>query len=331
MSLKLKGIDVSSWQGTIDWAKVKQSGIQFAILRAGWGYNSIDPQFIRNVQECTKNGIPFGAYWFIYCTDDAGARKNANGFLEAIKDVKLTYPIFADFEYDSVSYANKYGVNVTKDNASRWVKIFLDTLKGAGYIVGNYTNLDFLNRYFDDRIKKGGYEFWYACWGSATTTSNNANVWQYTSKGSVPGISGNVDMNEGHKEYSGNTPVPKPDDDFYGIPKIYKLVFDPDWYYNRYPDLQQAIRDQQKKGLLTTKHDIVWWLYEHFLKYGMDEADYGRFGCASFNVIKYKNAYADLRKAFGNSSYKPYYQHYMQYGALEIKQGRRPKVDLSVD
>lgn len=327
--LKQKGIDVSSWQGVIDWAKVKADGVQFAMIRAGWGTGSVDKYFERNAQECAKYGIPFGVYWFMYCTDDATAKKNANACINAVSKVRLTYPVCCDFEYDSISYANKYGINVTKQNASRWVKIFLETVKNAGYIVANYTNLDFRKRYFDDDINNK-YDLWYAYWGSATTLTNDAPIWQFTSKGAVSGITGNVDMDEGHKQYSGNDPKPKPDDDFYGIPIIYKLVFDPDWYYNRYDDLQNAVKDQIKNKSLSTKKDIVWWLYEHFLKYGMDEADYGRYGCPSFNVVKYRNAYADLRAAFGYNSYKPYYYHYMQYGALEIKEGRRPKVDLSV-
>lgn len=329
--LKRKGIDVSSWQGRIDWAKVKADSVEFAMIRAGWGTEKVDPYFVANAQGCAAQGIPFGVYWFIYCTDDASAKKNAKACLEAVSKVRLTYPVCADFEYDSISYANKNGVNVTKQNASRWVKLFLDKIKDSGYIVANYTNLDFRNRYFNDDVNKN-YDLWYAYWGSASATTNGAPIWQYTSKGAVPGVAGNVDMDEGHKDYSGNTPspTPKPDDDFYGIPVVYKLVFDPDWYYKKYPDLQQAVQVQIKNKNLSTKKDIVWWLYEHFLKYGMEEADYGRFGCPTFNVVKYKNAYADLRAAFGNASYKPYYYHYMQYGALEIKQGRRPKVDLSV-
>ena len=166
--VKRKGIDVSSWQGAIDWAKVKSDGVEFAMIRAGWGTGSADKYFAINAQGCAAQGIPFGVYWFIYCTDDASAKKNANACIQAAKDVRLTYPICCDFEYDSVSYANRYGINVNKDNASRWVKIFLETVKAAGYNVANYTNLDFLNRYFTNEIKNN-YDLWYAYWALPPT------------------------------------------------------------------------------------------------------------------------------------------------------------------
>lgn len=334
--LQLKGIDVSKWQGSIDWKKVKNSGqVEFVIHRAGWGTSSIDPNFKANFNACQSLGIPCGVYWFLYCANDQEALQNANACVAACRGLNLVYPMFADFEYDSVSYANKRGVNVDKATASRWVKLFLDTCLAAGFKVGNYTNLDFINRYFNDSVNKN-YDLWYAYWGSANAKTNAAPIWQYSSKGSIPGINGNVDVNICHKDYGaapapGPTPVPEPDDKTHTIPAVYSLVFDADWYFNRYSDLQDALNVQVKNGTVkNTKKEKDWWLFEHFLKYGMEEASYGRYGCASFNVVKYKAAYADLQKAFGNKSWKPYYYHYMEYGYKEIQEGRRPKVDLSV-
>lgn len=321
-----KGIDVSAHQGVIDWAKVKNAGIQFAILRAGYGTSSIDKYFKKNADGCKKNKIPFGVYWFMYCKDDASAKKNATACINAIKGLKLDYPVCADFEYDSVSYANKYGVNVTKENASRWVTIFLDTVQSAGYSVCNYTNQDFYNRYFTDAVNKK-YDLWLAKYGNANTMTNNAAMWQYSSKGKVNGITGNVDMDEAHKTY----PEVKPDPSIHTIPEVYNLVFDPTWYYSTYPDLQNAVRQLiDNKSIANSPSSIAWWLFEHFTTVGMDEADAGRYGCPTFNVKKYKQAYPDLRAALGDSSYKPYYYHYMQAGAAEIASGARAKVDLSV-
>ena len=341
MAVKKKGMDVSAFQGIIDWDKAKKDGIQYAILRAGWGTGSVDKYFKRNAQECARLKIPFGVYWFIYCTNDTQASQNAAACLNTIKGLKLDYPIWCDFEYDSVSYAAKKGVPVDKNTASRWVKIFLDTCKNAGYAVGNYTNLDYYNRYFTTEIN-AKYDLWFAYWGAATTQCKNAPIWQYTSKGKVNGIVGNVDMDECHKTYPANAPKPVPDvpvnpsNDFYGIPEVYKLVFDPDWYYATYKDIQQAWQQLVANGSYKdTAQNRAWWCYQHFLKFGMEEVypqqpSATRHGNTKFDVVKYKAAYPDLQKAFGDAAWSPYYYHYMQSGALEIATGKRAKVDLSV-
>jgi hypothetical protein len=106
----------------------------------------------------------------------------------------------------------------------------------------------------------------------------------------------------------------------------------PEWYLKRYPDLQAAVQEWIKAGVIKNEPGaIAWQLYQHFLMFGMEEADSGRYGNALFNVKKYKAAYADLQQAFGDGSYKPYYYHYMQSGAKEIASGARAKVDLSVE
>lgn len=332
-----RGIDVSAFQGIIDWDKAKKGGVEFAMIRAGWGTGTLDKYFKRNVQECQRLGIPFGVYWFMYCANDTEAAKNAQACLNAIKGLKLDYPVAADFEYDSVSYAAKRGVYVDKTTASRWVKLFLDTVKKAGYEVINYTNLDYYNRYFNNEVNNR-YEVWFAYWGSATTMTKASAIWQYSSKGRVNGIVGNVDMDEAHKSYPSVQPTPdvpdtpvNPSNDFYGIPEVYRLVFDPVWYLNRYPDLKATVQQLIANGSLKDdENSIAWWLYQHFLTFGMDEADNGRYGCPTFNVKKYKEAYPDLRASYGDASYKPYYYHYMMYGAKEIAEGKRAKVDLSV-
>ena len=331
-----KGIDISAFQGVVDFAKVKQSGIDVVILRAGWGTGTLDKTFKTNYKNAKAVGMKVGVYWFMYCANDTEAQKNAIACLNAVKGLALDYPIYSDFEYDSTAYAAKRGVYVTKNIASRWVKIFLDTCKKAGYPVGNYTNLDYYNRYFTTEINNR-YDLWFAYWGGATALTKNSAMWQYSSKGRVNGIVGNVDMDEVHKEYPIPTPNPVPDtpvtpgNDSYPIPVIYNLVFDAKWYFNRYPDLQEAVKAMISSGGLKNNEDaIAWWLYQHFLTFGMEEADKGRYGCPTFNVKKYKEAFADLRQAFGDTSWKPYYYHYMQSGALEIKEGKRAKVDLTV-
>ena len=108
-----KGIDVSVWQGEINWATVKPN-IDFAILRAGYGKNNIDEQFVRNANECSRLGIPFGVYWFSYALNEQQAKKEADYVCNVVAKYKLSYPICYDFEYDSTNYANKNGVTITK-------------------------------------------------------------------------------------------------------------------------------------------------------------------------------------------------------------------------
>lgn len=197
-----KGIDVSKHNGTIDWAKAKASGIQFAMIRAGYGQTNIDPQFKRNISECNRLGIPCGVYWFSYAYTEEMARKEAAACLSAIKPYKLDYPVAFDFEYDSVDYAAKKGVTITKALASRITKAFCGAVEAAGYYVLNYANADYLSRYFDAEVR-AAYDLWLAQWPKAPNLSSppECGIWQYSSTGSVPGISGNVDLNAAYKDY----------------------------------------------------------------------------------------------------------------------------------
>lgn len=205
--MALKGIDVSQWQGNIDWQKVKGAGVQFAMLRAGYGRNNLDTKFHRNAQGAAAAGIPVGLYWFSYALNVEIARKEAQYAVELAKKYKITWPIAYDLEYDTVSYAVKNGVTITKSLATQMAIAFCEEIKRLGYIPMVYTNLDYLNRYFDR--SKLPYDLWCAQYASTASVADKE-IWQYSSKGSVPGIAGNVDMNHGYKDY-GNGGDSKPD------------------------------------------------------------------------------------------------------------------------
>ena len=205
--MALKGIDVSQWQGNIDWQKVKGAGVQFAMLRAGYGRNNLDTKFHRNAQGAAAAGSPVGLYWFSYALNVEIARKEAQYAVELAKKYKITWPIAYDLEYDTVSYAVKNGVTITKSLATQMAIAFCEEIKRLGYIPMVYTNLDYLNRYFDR--SKLPYDLWYAQYASTASVADKE-IWQYSSKGSVPGIAGNVDMNHGYKDY-GNGGDSKPD------------------------------------------------------------------------------------------------------------------------
>ena len=191
-----RGIDVSKHQGLIDWKKVKESGVEFAIIRAGYGKSTVDQYFIENIVGATTCGIKVGVYWFIYALNENDALMNAEMFhrtIELYRDV-ITMKAFADYEYDSDNYAIKNGVTPTKESRTRIVKTFLHYLEEKGWDVGNYANPDYINNKFLDLSE---YPVWLAYYTDDEDKAKNYNplMWQHTSKGSVPGITGNVDMN----------------------------------------------------------------------------------------------------------------------------------------
>lgn len=314
------GIDVSSYQGDIDFEKLN---VDFVIIRAGWGQKTLDKKFRRNIEACNKKNIPCGVYWFSYAYTAEMAKIEAKSCLAAISPYRITYPVCFDFEYDSVSYAAKHGVNVTKKLASDISIAFLREIEMAGYWPMNYTNLDFYNRYFDDRVKK--YDLWAARYTQKEKDIvNGAGLWQYSSTGRVDGINGNVDLDKSFKDYPAlikikghTTAAEKPKDapelnvskDAYKIPDIYRSVFDAGYYYNRYQDLRDAF------GPKATSQQ----LFEHFVTYGMRE---GRNACFGFDVKKYREKMSDLNEIYGDD-WQAYFLHYMLVGKQEIAEGKR--------
>lgn len=194
-----KGIDVSEWQGKIDWNKVRAAGIKFAMIRAGYGSNNTDKQFVRNISECNRLGVPCGVYWFSYALNTEQAAREAQHCLATVKPYRVEYPVCFDLEYDSIRYAKQKGVTIGRALATAFVEAFCGEVEKAGYYAMNYANKDYLRNMFD-MAKLGRYDLWYAFWAS-TCDRKDAGLWQYSSKGSVPGIRGNVDMNYALKDY----------------------------------------------------------------------------------------------------------------------------------
>ena len=195
MMAEYKGIDVSRYQGTIDWAKVKADGIQFAILRCGTGYNGStkDSKFETNYANAKKVGMPIGAYIYSYAKTVAQAEKEAEKVLEWIKGKSFEYPIVFDIE-------DKCQANLGKAMISNIIRAFCEKIECAGYYAMVYANKDWLENRIDDDCKTK-YDIWLAQWTSKPSYKGEFGVWQYSSKGSVKGISGNVDMNMSYKNY----------------------------------------------------------------------------------------------------------------------------------
>lgn len=201
----IKGIDVSKHNGKINWSKVKDSGIKFVIIRAGYGSNTIDERFEEYIRGAIKEKIDVGIYWFSYATNEEKAKLEAKKCMEVIKPYKehIIYPVFYDFEYDSVRYAKKQGVSINKTKATNFAYAFLKEIKKGGYKPGLYTNLDFSKNYFFKSILRD-YDVWIAQYGSRLYYKDPHVMWQYSESGRVNGIIGNVDMNYCYKKYNKN-------------------------------------------------------------------------------------------------------------------------------
>jgi GH25 family lysozyme M1 (1,4-beta-N-acetylmuramidase) len=195
-----KGPDISKHNGIVNIKKVRDAGYKRIGIRAGYGKNNIDEKYVSNALACFNLAVQVLLYWFSYAYTVAMAVAEAEFCITQAKKYWSKCPIAFDFEYDSVNYARKRGVNVTKQLATDMAIAFLQKVKAAGYLPVIYTNKDYLNKYFDmNRIVKtlGKVYVWYARYTSSLSTVeiDLADIWQYTSSGVVPGISGKCDIN----------------------------------------------------------------------------------------------------------------------------------------
>ena len=191
--MSILGIDVSTHNGTLDWAKLKAAGVQFAIIRAGYGRYQVDSQFVNNIKGALSQSIPVGIYWFSYALDVAGAKEEAQKCLDTIQGYDIALPVFFDFEYDTIRYAKEQGVTLGKTAFNAHAVAFCEAIKAAGYTPGVYYNLDYY-RNMVDTAKLGGYVQWYAQYASSASISGY-DLWQYTSSGTFSGVSGKFDVN----------------------------------------------------------------------------------------------------------------------------------------
>ncbi len=190
-----KGIDVSKWQGKIDWPLVKSDGIQFAMIRStfGWGNGSKDFLFDTNYENAKKVGIPVGTYHYSYARTPEEAVKEAEYCHSVIKGKTFEYPIAYDMEESGVA-------SLGKEKVSAIAKAFCEKMQSYGYYVCIYANKHWLENYFDDEIFEK-YDIWLAQWADKPCFDKTYGIWQKSSKGKVSGISGYVDLDEAYKCY----------------------------------------------------------------------------------------------------------------------------------
>jgi GH25 family lysozyme M1 (1,4-beta-N-acetylmuramidase) len=207
-TVNMVGVDVSYWNGyNVDWEKAKAAGIDFAIVRAGYGLGNLDSTAGGNAKRAKAAGVHVGYYWFSYAATAEEARKEADFCCDAIERIGVApdMPVCFDYEYDSVEKAPP------QESIVNLARAFLSRVKERGYYPANYTNYDFLSRGFDQLV--GEYDLWLAQWG-VSKPGRDCQIWQYTSTGRPDGVSGVADMNICYKDYpsiiGGDTPKPTP-------------------------------------------------------------------------------------------------------------------------
>lgn len=206
-----RGIDISEFQHVYSYEDLSNN-IDFVILRAGFGYSTIDKEFDRNVEGCIKYKIPYGVYWFSYAMDEEGATAEADFLCTVLKkyNVKPSYPVFFDWEYDSERYARDHGVEMTKARLTRCARAFCERIEKDGYVAGIYTNLDYIGRMYDPTLFND-YVLWYAQWNE--TQQYDAPIWQYSASGDIRGIYGYVDLDLSHVDFTEISPKPNVSND----------------------------------------------------------------------------------------------------------------------
>ena len=185
-----KGVDVSEHNGKIDWQKVKNDGIDFAIIRCGYGQdqeNQDDDYWEYNVSECERLGIPYGVYLYSYADTLTKASSEARHVLRLLEEHNPAYPIYYDLE-DNITY------NLSNSMKAQIATTFCNAISNAGYEVGVYSNLDWWTNYLTDPVFDS-WSKWVAQWNSKCTYTGTYDVWQCSSSGQVDGISTNVDLN----------------------------------------------------------------------------------------------------------------------------------------
>lgn len=203
----IRGIDISSHQGKIDFDKVKQAGYSFVIIKAGQGTTPMKTFRERYLPAVQKAGLDWGAYWWTDAVTVEEAKAEARAFLKEMEGLKPTFPLWVDQEYNSPHE------KCTKQQRTDMVKAFLDVLQEAGYYAGLYCSYDWITNWLD-ASQLTAYDKWIAQYSGSCSYTGEYGIWQngvigtkgkkgvhYTILGKVPGIEENCDVNYCYKDY----------------------------------------------------------------------------------------------------------------------------------
>ena len=198
--MEIKGIDVSAWQGKIDWKTVADYGMGFAILRITEAGNVVDSQFENNLAGCNKYNIPVGVYKYSYAMTIAEIQREARKAVSTLNGRRIQFPVFLDLEHNNQRSLGSESIHKMAD-------AFREIVEAAGYKFAIYCNVDWYENVICSHLKK--YDFWIARypanddgWLQERLRPDFGVGWQYSSKAKIPGISGTVDRNVFYKDYS---------------------------------------------------------------------------------------------------------------------------------
>lgn len=302
-----KVVDVSSYQGVINWNKVKTSGVDGAILKIIRKDLNPDKQFENNWRGCSAAGLPvIGVYNYSYATTVAKARTDAKKVVSILDGRKVK--VWLDVEDKVQKRLGRLLIDIIRE--------YQAVIEGAGLEFGVYTGISFYNSYIKQYSSLISYNFWMARYPSTKkmTVASIPSVskkpaikhvmdgWQFTSKAVITGISGTVDLSVWYDNVSEQTVSSasvKVSTIYGGLD--YAPVFNAGYYADKYGDLKAAFGYNEKA------------LFTHFITHGMRE---GRQAIDTFNAQAYKARYPDLQKSFGKNL-PLYYQHYIQHGKNE--------------
>lgn len=196
--MKIRGIDVSYCQTKVDWQKVKEEGIRFAMVRVGYCMNDgslkVDRMFKSHMEGAVAAGLDVGVYLYSYATSPSAAKKAAQQVLKAVEPYRLTYPIALDMEYDDEYIKN------SKENNTAIAAAFLREMEKGGYYAMLYCSKDFLDSYLmPERLT--AFDKWIAQYNSKCTSKHAHGIWQYSGSGKVRGVAEKVDLDVAYKDY----------------------------------------------------------------------------------------------------------------------------------
>lgn len=292
--MERKIIDVSYHQGIIDWEKVKASGIEGAILRCAYGSDIAsqdDKQWKRNADECTRLGIPFGTYIYSYAKTEEESRSEAEHVLRLIKGYKLSYPVYLDLEESG-----------TESHAVRGAKIFCDIIEKAGYTVGIYANQYWFQNVIGNQLDK--YTKWCARYSIQKPTVA-CDIWQYSSDGSVNGISGRVDMNICYRDFPAELNAEVPNGSTPPTPSGTTLKLVEEVMQGVYGD------GDARKNALNSRYNEVQTMINHIATASVDtlvvETKQGKYGNGDTRKIVLGSRYTEVQNKINGQGTKEYY------------------------
>lgn len=299
-----KGIDVSYHNGTIDWKKVKQSEVEYAIIRCGYGTNDKnqdDKKWEENVKGCIDNNIPYGVYLYSYADTVEKASSEADHAIRLLQGKKFKYPVYYDLEEEAIRK------KLSKTEIANIAKTFCNKLSAKGYTVGIYANKDWFTNYLTDSCFNN-WTKWVAQYNTVCNYQGKYDMWQCSSTGRVPGISGNVDLNYSYSPFenshgggntnNGGTTTKYPD----GLNEIEGELY---YFKNNRIDTSYSGLAQYGNEWYYIENGKVNWNYTGLAQHGIEwfYVENGKLNWNHSGIVEYNNQWFYVEKGRLNWNY----------------------------